>query len=176
MIAISTGGIALAVVLLACVLVPWWRKGGGGKGRPGAEHEGGGRTWRPLVGPILTFALGIVCATSVGGVVGAVARMGTRGSGQLGNDGLSVLFGAQPETRSHPALPHLGGGPAIIVLAALVTLYLVAKKATKQRKRDLIFSLLAGLALAPAAFALQLAHGALLPFLTSGGQQITGHM
>lgn len=178
MIAISTGGILVAACLLAAVILPWWRTNRGGKGA--AHHGDGGapgkKGWRTLVAPFLCLSLGIICATSMGGAIGTGGRMATKGANQLGNDGLSVLAGAQAQTVSHPAPAPLSGGAALIVLVGLLIFGLAVHRAQKQRRRDLAFCLLAGLALGPAGFALQLAHGAILPALTSGGSLITGNM
>lgn len=178
MIAISTGGVLVAAVLLAAVILPWWRTHRGGKGAATHHRDDapGKKGWRTLVGPFLCLCLGIVCATSMGGAIGASGRLATRGANQLGNDGLHLLAGAQPQTVTHPAPAPLPGGAALLVLVGVAVFGLTVWRAPKQRRRDLAFCLLAGLALGPAAFALQLAHGAILPLLTSGGNMITGNL
>ncbi|MEY9937311.1 hypothetical protein [Streptacidiphilus sp. MAP5-3] len=175
---ITGGGLLVAACLLVAVGFSWWRKGSGGgrKGTASQDEGGGGRSWRTLVAPILCLSLGIVCATDVGGGIGKGGRLATKGSNQLGNDALHTLAGATTQTATHAAPAPLPEGAAIIVVLGLLLFGLAMRRAAKQRRRDLGFSLLAGLALGPAAFALQFAHSVVVPALTTGGNLIMGNM
>lgn len=178
---ITAGGLLVAGCLLVAVGFSWWRKGAvaaGGKGALRGDGAGaaGGRSWRTLVTPVLCLSLGIVCASSVGGAIGKGSRLATKGSNQLGDDALHMLAGATSKTITHPSPAALSGGAAILVIAALLLFGLALRKAAKQRRRDLGFCMIAGLALGPAAFALQFAHSVVLPALNAGGNLITGRM
>lgn len=173
-VTISTGGVLVALLLLAPVGLAWWRKpGGGGKG---AHDGGGGRSYRTLVTPVLCLFLGIVLATAVGGLLGKGARAASKGTNQLGDDVLRYGVGATADHVSHPAPAALTGGSAVLILVSLLAFGLAVRKASKQRRRDLAFPLIAGLACGPAAFSLQLATAVILPGLAWLASPITSNL
>ena len=174
---ITVGGALIGLVLSVIVIWPWWRKSSSGGGK-GEGFKGGaaaaGRNWRGLLPFLGALALGIVVGVSVGGLIGGAATKVRVGSDQLGDDGLHTLTGAATETVTHPALPHLQAGAAVVVLILLTVVVLTIRKGSKAMRRDLGFGLIAGITLGPSAAAIGLANTLLLPMVDGAGAHVMG--
>ena len=170
---ITVGGALIGLVLSVIVIWPWWRKSsGGGKTDFKGSAAAAGRNWKGLLPFIGALALGIVVAVSVGGLIGGAATKVRVGSDQLGDDGLHTLTGAATETVTHPALPHLQAGAAVVVLILLTVVVLTIRKGSKAMRRDLGFGLIAGITLGPSAAANGLATTFLLPMVDGAGAHV----
>lgn len=170
---VTYGGALVGLILAALVLVPWWRKGGGGKSEIG-KGAAGGRNWKAIAPFVLALLLGVVCCASVGGLIGGAARKAAQGSDQLGDDGLNLLAGAGSQHLVHASPGRVQAGGAMVVIIALVVLWLVGRRGSKQVKRDLGLGLLAGVCLGPTAAMIQLTSHFLLPLLGGIGSPLTG--
>jgi hypothetical protein len=84
---VSLGAVTIGLSILAWHLSRWWKTGGGGpKAGPPGAGGGGGRDPKVLIPFLSSVALGMLCVTAAGGLLGTGATMlldlgNIRGSG-----------------------------------------------------------------------------------------------
>jgi hypothetical protein len=120
---VSLGAVTIGLSILAWHLTRWW-KGGGKGGPPGAG--GGGRDPKVLIPFLSSVALGMLCITAAGGLLGTAATMLLDAGNTLGNWSLTAVTGtATPGvTRSgHKSLTPGGCAALVIYIVGLAAIW-----------------------------------------------------
>ena len=174
-ILITVGGALIGLIAAAIVLVPWYRKGGGGKVQIG-KGGGGGRNWKALSAFGTAFALGTLCSVATGGLLGQAARRLGQGSNTLGDKLLSVMTGSDSPavTRHGLAMLQPGGAVALIILLVVVVIWF--RGSGKTIRRDMILGIISGAALGPTAGIAGIAAVVLAPAANMAGGWLVGLM
>ncbi|WP_377271909.1 hypothetical protein [Peterkaempfera sp. SMS 1(5)a] len=177
---VTLGCILLGVLASLPVLVPWWRGGKGsaapvGKGKGAAPAAAGrSRDVKSLIPWIASFCVGALASTCSGGVIGNAGRWIVARSGSGGDTVIRVLTGAPSQSAVRSSAGVMTAGAAVLYIAAIVTLYLVAKKADKGTRLKILSGAYSGITLGGANGIAGLVAAALLPALTSGGGMLSG--
>ncbi|MGW4437033.1 hypothetical protein ACWELO_14920 [Streptomyces sp. NPDC004596] len=108
------GAVTIGLSIMAWHIVRWW-KGGSKGGPPGAG--GGGRDPKVLAPFLASVALGMLCVTAAGGLLGTTATMVLDLGNTMGNWSLTAVTGtATPgATRSGPKALTPGGCAALVI-------------------------------------------------------------
>ncbi|MBL1104926.1 hypothetical protein JK361_10020 [Streptomyces sp. 5-8] len=120
---VSLGAVTIGLSILSWHLTRWW-KGGSKAGPPGGG--GGGRDPKLLIPFLSSVALGMLCVTAAGGLLGTAATMLLGLGNTLGNWSLTAVTGtATPGvTRSgHIALTPGGSAALVIYIVGLAAIW-----------------------------------------------------
>ncbi|ROP53293.1 hypothetical protein [Streptomyces sp. PanSC9] len=121
--AVSLGAVTIGLSIMAWHLARWW-KGGAKAGPPGGG--GGGRDPKILLPFLASVALGMLCVTAAGGLLGTGATMLLDAGNTLGNWSLTAVTGtATPGvTRSgHKSLTPGGSAALVIYIVVLAAIW-----------------------------------------------------
>ncbi len=175
---ITVGGALVGFLSCLVVLLPWWRKGGGGKA-PAAKGKGaapaaGGRSVKDLSHFGIGLTIGILSATCVGGALGTIAHRIGGGSNMLGDKILSFMTGVASPAVNRKALNALSPGGAVVLILLLVGLVIVWRASHRKIRKDLGLGVLAGCTLGPTAGLAGLAAVVLVPMVNTLGNYLVG--
>ncbi|MDC2953368.1 hypothetical protein PO587_02740 [Streptomyces gilvifuscus] len=124
---VSLGAVTIGLSILAWHLARWWKTGGGGKGGPpGVGGGGGGRDPKVLIPFVASVALGMLCVTAAGGLLGTAATMLMDVGNTLGNWSLTAVTGTTTPgvTRSgHKSLTPGGCAALVIYIVVLAAIW-----------------------------------------------------
>lgn len=117
---VSLGAVTIGLSILAWHLARWWKTGGGKAGPPGGG--GGGRDPKVLMPFLASVALGMLCVTAAGGLLGTAATMLLDVGNTLGNWSLTAVTGtATPGvTRSGQKSLTPGGCAALVIYIVII--------------------------------------------------------
>ncbi|MFE6627366.1 hypothetical protein ACFVNB_08980 [Streptomyces rochei] len=118
---VSLGAVTIGLGIAAWHISRWWKGGGGAKaGPPGAG--GGGRDPKVLIPFLSSVALGMLCVTAAGGLLGTAAMMLLDAGSTLGNWSLTAVTGtATPGvTRSGQKSLTPGGSAALVIYVVVI--------------------------------------------------------
>jgi hypothetical protein len=150
---VTTGGVLIGLLAIAVVIVPWYRKNTGGKGRAGLEKGAGGRKrdWAAL-GPFFwVFVLGTLSSLAVGGIIGQTALRIDQGSNTLGDQVLSAAAGADSPGVTRAGIAMLQPGGAVLLILVLIGCLIWFWISRRPVKWQMLMGLLAGCTLGPTA-------------------------
>lgn len=184
MIVITVGGALIGLLACTTVLLPWWRKSGGGSApAPGGKLTKGapapaakGRNWKQLSHFGAGLAVGVLSATCVGGMLGLAARRIGGGSNTAGDKLLNWLTGVGSQAVTRHGLAALQPGGALVLVVLLVGLVIVWRASGRAVRKDLALGVLAGCTLGPTAGLAGIAAVVLVPSVNWAGGLIVGAM
>ncbi|MEZ0066702.1 hypothetical protein ABIA32_002714 [Streptacidiphilus sp. MAP12-20] len=177
----TVGGALFGLIAALIVLLPWYRKSGGGaakvdlaKGGPPKSAGRGGRNWKQL-GPFgFAFAIGTLCSLCSGGLLGAMAHQLGNGSSSIGSNVLAVLTGAASPAVARHAQQRLTAGGAVVLVLLVVGAIVWWRGSGRGMHRDLLCGMLSGVTLGPTAGIGGLAAVALSPVVDQVGGWLVG--
>ncbi|MGW3154022.1 hypothetical protein ACWDG9_04860 [Streptomyces sp. NPDC001073] len=174
---VSLGAVTIGLSILAWHLSRWWKTGGGGKGGPpGVGGGGGGRDPKVLIPFLSSVALGMLCVTAAGGLLGTGATMLLDLGNTLGNWSLTAVTGtATPGvTRSGQKSLTPGGCAALVVY--IVVLVALWKSGGKVFHGKLTSGVTCGVMLGLSAGFSGIAAAAVVSVFNAAGDKLTGVM
>ncbi|MET9510776.1 hypothetical protein ABZX62_20340 [Streptomyces flavidovirens] len=116
---VSLGAVTIGLSILAWHIARWWKTEGGKGGPPGG---GGGRDPKVLIPFLSSVALGMLCITAAGGLLGTGATMLLDLGSTLGNWSLTAVTGTVTPgvTRSGVKALTPGGSAALVIYLVVV--------------------------------------------------------
>ncbi|MCX5234422.1 hypothetical protein OG824_04135 [Streptomyces prunicolor] len=174
---VSLGAVTIGLSIMAWHLSRWWKAGGGGKGGPpGVGGGGGGRDPKVLIPFLSSVALGMLCVTAAGGLLGTGAVMLLGLGDSLGNWSLTAVTGTVTPgvTRSGQKVLSPGGCAALVVY--IVVLIALWKSGGKLFKGKVISGVICGVMLGLSAGFSGVAAAAVVTVFNAAGDKITGVM
>ncbi|MGA5121307.1 hypothetical protein [Streptomyces pseudogriseolus] len=172
---VSLGAVTLGLSILAWHLARWWKTGGGAKaGPPGAG--GGGRDAKILIPFLASVALGMLCVTAAGGLLGTGAVMLLDAGNTLGNWSLTAVTGpATPGvTKSGHEVLSPGGCAALVIY--IVILAAIWKSGGKVFHGKVTSGVTCGVMLGLSAGFSGVAAAAVVTVFNALGDKVTGVM
>ncbi|MFD9618485.1 hypothetical protein ACFWB2_14615 [Streptomyces virginiae] len=117
---VSLGAVTIGLSILAWHLTRWWKTGA--KAGPGGPGGGGGRDPKVLIPFLSSVALGMLCVTAAGGLLGTGATMLLDVGNNLGNWSLTAVTGTVTPglTRSGSKSLTPGGCAALVIYIVIV--------------------------------------------------------
>lgn len=170
---VSLGAVTIGLGILAWHLARWWKTGGGAKaGPPG----GGGRDPKALIPFLASIALGMLCVTAAGGLLGTGAVMLLDAGSTLGNWSLTAVTGtATPGvTRSGQKVLSPGGCAALVIY--IVVLAAIWKSGGKVFHGKVTSGVTCGVMLGLSAGFSGVAAAAVVSVFNALGDKVTGVM
>ncbi|MFE7762958.1 hypothetical protein [Streptomyces sp. NPDC057438] len=173
---VSLGAVTIGLSILAWHLARWWKTGGGVKAGPPGGGGGGGRDPKVLIPFLASVALGMLCVTAAGGLLGTAATMLLDVGNTLGNWSLTAVTGtATPGvTRSgHKSLTP-GGCAALVIY--IVVLCAIWKSSGKVFHGKVTSGVTCGVMLGLSAGFSGVAAAAVVSIFNALGDRVTGVM
>ncbi|KAA0924264.1 hypothetical protein [Streptomyces apricus] len=174
---VSLGGLTIGLSIMAWHLARWWKTGGGGpKVGPPGGGGGGGRDPKALIPFMASVALGMLCVTAAGGLLGTGAVMLLGGGNVLGDWSLTAVTGtATPSvTRSGQKALTPGGCAALVVY--IVVLAAVWKSGGKIFHGKVVSGVICGVMLGLSAGFSGVAAAVVVGAFNLAGDKVTGVM
>ncbi|MFF3558951.1 hypothetical protein ACFYXS_02765 [Streptomyces sp. NPDC002574] len=173
---VTLGGVTIGLSILAWHLSRWWRTGGGGPKVGPAAGGGGGRDPKTLIPLLSSVALGMLCVTAAGGVLGTGATMLLSAGNLLGDWSLTAVTGSSTPsvTRSgHNALTPGGCAALVVYVIGLIAVWRSGGKLFHGR---VVSGVICGVMLGLSAGFSGVAASAVVTVFNWAGDKVTGVM
>ncbi|MFF3357129.1 hypothetical protein ACFYWN_31815 [Streptomyces sp. NPDC002917] len=174
---VSLGAVAIGLSIAAWHFARWWKTGGGKGGSPApGKGTAAGRDPKVLIPFLSSVALGMLCVTAAGGLLGTGATMLLGLGNTLGNWSLTAVTGSVTPsvTRSgHKALTPGGCAALVVYIVVLISLW---KSGGKTFKGKAISGAICGVMLGLSAGFSGIAASAAVSVFNMAGDKIAGVM
>jgi hypothetical protein len=163
--ALTVGGLAVGLSVLAWYLVRWWIS---------QKAVKTGKDWKSLAPLAGGIALGILAASCGGGLLGTIAGWIRKLSNAAGDKVVSGATGTRTQSLGAVGVPALSPGGALLTVAAFVVLIAVWKKIKDTSHKPIFFGSVAGVTLGMSPGIAGTLAIALLPLVNNAGDSILG--